>query len=423
MTVDVIVAGGGSAGLAAAVAAARAGAKTLLIERTGALGGMVTASLVHSICGLYRLTSGPDAKLGHSGFPVEFAQRLLATGGAHGPVRLGRVDILLQQPVAFARVADEFAGAEKNLTVRFHTELSAVEASDGAVHSVEILCRGLREQVAARAFVDTTGDGTLAWLAGAEYELAPTLQRPAFIFGLAGVAAGAVADEARMRVAQQIVAGVRAGEIPQGALGAHFRQTVRSGEVFVTLDLDNPEAGPVFNPLCPDSLGAMEAYGRQLASALAVFLQKEAEGFSDSYIAAFPARVGIRESRRICGEYQINADDIVNGSTFGDAVAVSTWPIEMREQATGPRLRFPEGNRSCDIPLRALRVRGFENLFVAGRCLSSSHEAQAALRVIGTCLAMGEAAGIAAGLKASGTEPTAAGVNAARVLSMKNAAL
>src|SRR6187401_2996476 len=107
MDCDVLVAGGGSAGIAAAVAAARVGARTLLVERHGLLGGMASVALVHSICGLYRLDDGSKPPLlANGGFAAEFARQLLASGGASGPVRMGRVDVLLQRPAAFAQLSD-----------------------------------------------------------------------------------------------------------------------------------------------------------------------------------------------------------------------------------------------------------------------------------------------------------------------------
>ena len=121
MRCDVLVAGGGSAGLAAAVAAARSGAQTLLVERHGCLGGMVPSAFVHSICGLYRLADQPDPILINPGFPTEFARRLLASGGAYGPVRMGRVDVLLHDPAAFSALCDRLVGETPNLEVRFQT--------------------------------------------------------------------------------------------------------------------------------------------------------------------------------------------------------------------------------------------------------------------------------------------------------------
>ena len=110
----------------------------------------------------------------------------------------------------------------------------------------------------------------------------------------------------------------------------------------------------------------------------------------------------------------MEAGDLLRGARFEDEVALAAWPMELREQATGARLKFPENGQPCGIPLRALRSKSKENLFAAGRCLSSSHEAQASLRVIGTCLATGEAAGIAASLLASGRECEAGAVREAQ---------
>src|SRR5271154_3033436 len=139
MDFDVVVAGGGSAGLAAAVAAARLGARTLLVERNGLLGGMASAALVHSICGLYRLPKGEGRgggrdswrpadgraapELANEGFAAEFARRLLAAGGASGPVRMGRVEVLLQRPVAFAQLCDVMAQETPNLEIRLQSEI------------------------------------------------------------------------------------------------------------------------------------------------------------------------------------------------------------------------------------------------------------------------------------------------------------
>ncbi len=408
----VIVAGGGSAGLAAAVAAARAGAQTLLLERHGSLGGMATAALVHSICGLYFLREEPGALPAHPGFPSTLVRCLQEAGGAGEPVRLGRVDVLLTRPPIFAAVADRIAATQPNLSVRFHTELIGVERCGDRIQAVEVICRGRRERLEGEAFVDTSGDATLAHLAGVPCEIAPKLQRPAMIFPMGGVKLLLDGDE-RMRLARSLISATRSGQLPQGVLGAHFRPGAERGEVWVTLDLDDPPGGLAFDPFCPEALSAAERYGRELALELAAFLKEERSGFEGSYIAAWPARVGVRESRRVVGRYRLEEADLLRGASFPDAVARSTWPIELRETTHGPRLRFPEGGRACDIPLRALRPEGMDHLFVAGRALSASHEAQAALRVIGTCLATGEAAGYAAAMAAKGGEPKASDIRVA----------
>lgn len=391
MPVDVLVAGGGSAGLAAAVAAARGGAQALLVERHGALGGMASAALVHSVCGLYKLPGAGDApELANGGFAAEFAERLLRCGGASGPHRLGRVDVLLQRPAAFAFLADEFARETPGLTVQLHTEIIAAGRE-----SAMLTCRGQTWEIAVRAAVDATGDAVLASLRGAACEMASPerLQRPAFIFALGGVPPEALGDDARLRLARRVTEAVREGRLPQGAMGVHFRASPQPGEAYVTIDLTG---GPAFHPLDPDCLTRLETEGRAIADALTRLLQSENADFAHAYIAAWPSRAGVRESRRVIGQRRIETADIEAGTAFPDAVAHSAWPIELRETAGGPKWRFPVDNRSCGIPLAALRARDDDTLYMAGRCLSCSHEAQAALRVIGTCLATGEAAGKAA---------------------------
>ncbi len=411
MNVDVLVAGGGSAGLAAAISAARLGARTLLVEHHGSLGGMAPAALVHSICGLYHLPHGDSApRFANAGFASEFARRLAATGGASGPVRMGRVDVLLQQPTAFARLADTIAKETPNLEVRLHTEL--VEVAENLAF-VKVACRGRAEKIATSAIVDATGDANVAALAGVEFEQEPAerLQRPAFIFALGAVEGGAAVEAARLRIAKRIVDAVRRGRLPEGALGAAFRESGRAGEVFVTIDL---AAGAEYDPTDPACLTTLEMGGRALAEALADYLRHEIDGFGGSFISAFPARLGVRESRRVIGRQRLSDDDLLRGAEFPDAVALATWPMELRETNTGPRLRYPEKSRACDIPLGALRARDHDRLFVAGRCISCSHEAQASIRVIGTCLATGEAAGLAAAICVSRGDVDAAEVRAAR---------
>ena len=409
---DVLIAGGGSAGLAAAVCAARSGAKTLLVERLGSLGGMASASLVHSICGLYFLPDHRPYEFANPGFAAEFARRLLRDGGASGPVRMGKVDVLLHSPFAFAQLADRMAEETPNLQVRLHTDLIAV---DLAGQSAELLCRGVRQRIIAKAFVDATGDGALAALAGLEFEREPSarLQRPAYIFSMQNVEPGAVADTARMRIARLIAGAVKEGALEAGAMGAALRLSHGAGEVYVTIDLAATEAFDPTDSLC---LSALEHDGRRLASQISQFLVQNVAGFQKSSLGAIPARVGIRESRRLLCEYRLEEGDLVKGACFEDGVAKATWPMELREQATGPRLRFPLNSAPCEIPLRSLRARGMENLFVGGRCIGASHEAQASIRVIGTCFATGESAGIAAGLQARGETVDAAAVKAQRNL-------
>ncbi len=394
---DVVVAGGGTAGIGAAIASARAGARTLLVERHGGLGGMAFAALVHTMCGLYRLREDVSEPLEFSnpGLPREFAERLLAMGGAKPAVRMGRLDVLPHRPAALAHLADWMTTETPGLEVCLHTEIVAVHKSaDSSIGGLRLHCRGSISEVEARAVVDCTGDAEIAAMAGAAFETAPAahLQRPAWIFGIGGVSPGTVTGDARLRLAHAIASAVASGKLPAEALGVAFREGMTATEVWATIDL---QADP-FDPCAPECLGRVEKTGRATAFAVLDFLQRDLEGFEDAFLATTPARAGIRESRRIVGLEMLTEEDILAGKDTPGAVAYASWPLEFRENAKGPKFRFPENNRSAAIPLGCLHARDFTNLFMAGRCLSATHGAQASIRVTGTCMATGEAAGKAA---------------------------
>jgi len=154
-----------------------------------------------------------------------------------------------------------------------------------------------------------------------------------------------------------------------------------------------------------DFLTAAEQEGRKRAAALVAFL-KTLPPFAGAFVSHAAAQVGVRESRRVIGRYDLTREDVLSGRQFVDGVARASWPIELWDDGhLGPTYEWLEDGRSYDIPLRSLESRDFDNLFVAGRCISATHEALGSARVIGTCLATGEAAGIAAAHRA-GSEPT-----------------
>ena len=367
---DVIVVGGGTAGIAAAVCAARDGAQTLLIERRGALGGMASNALVHTLCGLYLLRDDDTHPLvyANEGFPREFAERLIAAGGASSPMRMGKLDVLPHDPIALAAVADDLTRRTPNLTVLLHTDLTEVETAAGQIQAVHLRSQGCAMEVSVKSLIDASGDAEAAALAGADFEVAQTdcLQRPAYIFGIGGASENALAEDARLKLAHLISSAVTSGHLSSEALGVAFRHGRHKNEIWATLDL---QADP-YDPCSP--------------------------GFENAEITRTPAQAGIRESRRVSGVASLTGEDILQGRIGENPVALACWPLELRENAHGPRFRFPTENRPAGISRDCLRSRTYANLFVAGRCISCTHEAQASIRVTGTCLATGEAAGKAA---------------------------
>ena len=391
---DVAVIGGGSAGLAAAVTAARTGARTLLVDRYGFLGGMGTASLVHSFCGLYLLRDEPGAVLANPGFASEVAERMIRATGL-GPVRMGRVDVLPQHPVEFVRIADELVSREPSLELRLHSEVSGVSWDQDA-WEIQLCGRAGVRPVLARTLVDASGDAIVASLLGSGSEMvdAPRLQRPAYVFGLHNPRL--LGDDARLQTAGSLVDGIRAGRLTPDALGMVFRNSGRAGEVFGTLDLAGGETLADYDPLNAACLTALEIRGRKVASEAVEWLSQSSEFWKGAYISHWPVRAGVRESRRWRGDHTLTGRDLLNGSRFEDEIALATWPMEFRETPKGPKLRYPVDNKPAGIPLRCLKPAGIERLFVAGRCISTDHDAQASIRVMGTCFATGEAAGRAA---------------------------
>ncbi len=391
---DVAVIGGGSAGLAAAVTAARTGARTLLIERHGYLGGMGTASLVHSFCGLYLLREEPGAVLANPGFASEVAERMIAATGIC-PVRMGRLDVLPQHPVEFVRIADEMVAAEPSLELRLHSEVSSL-ARIGEFWEIGLCSRSGLRAVESNVLIDASGDAVAAGLLGrgSTMSAAPKLQRPAYVFGIHSPIS--MADDSRLHTAGLVVEGVRGGHLPVDAMGITFRASGRAGEIFASMDLAGGESVSHFDPLDTACLTDLELRGRKVAAQVMRWLSSRSESWRSAYISQWPVRAGIRESRRWIGETILTGEDVLAGRRFEDEIALATWPMEFREDPKGPKLRLPEGDRPTGIPLRCLKPEGIENLFVAGRCISTDHEAQASVRVMGTCFSTGEAAGRAA---------------------------
>jgi hypothetical protein len=393
---DVAVVGGGSAGVAAALAASRTGARTVLIEREPVLGGNAAHALVHTLCGLYLPAESGEAVLGHAGIPREIA---LALGGA--PERAGKVWYLGSRPASLAAVYSERCRAEASLELRLGASLEAAAlARDSRGESLLVVREaGSVHELRARVVVDASGDAAAAFLGGAAWEIAPAalLQCPSYIFRLDGVDAAALAGFARVRLTTAVAGATRSGALPIGTESVVLRACGEPGQVFVTLNVARP-AGDSWRPLERECVAALQASARESAVAIAAFLRETRPEFSSSRLAEHPRRIGIRETRRALGPVVLTADDVLAGIRRDDEVALSTWPIELWHDHRRPTFEYPRG--ACSVPLGALVSRTHPRLGMAGRCVSATHEALGALRVIGTSLATGEAIGRAAAFAA-----------------------
>jgi hypothetical protein len=397
---DVVVVGGGSGGLAAVLGAVAAGAgRVLLIERGACLGGMGTQALVHTFCGLYGGRDLPQAA--NPGVPTELVRRLQACGGAGQPKRMGKVWVLPHDPNTLVSVLDDWLRELPTAELWFHTELVAATVTDERIREVQVLCHGRQLTVRAAAFVDATGDATLTALSGAGYDMVASdrLLRPACIAELAGLNDSWLLDQGRLKLSHAVVRAVRDGRLDAAAMGFALRAGLRMGQSFLTLDMEgHHDSSKAWDPLDPGCLAAAEMTGRQLISAILGVWGGVCPELHGVEVKQWPSRLGVRESRRACGVYQLTREDVLSERRFADGVARAVWPMEFREDARGPRLVYAAGMDGTDIPLRCLRHANMSNLWLAGRCISADHDAAASIRVMGTCLASGQAAGAAAAL-------------------------
>jgi len=400
-TYDVLVAGGGTAGLAAACCAADLGARTLLVERGEVLGGNATLAWVHTICGLYLPAESGEAVPANPGFPMRLARALRAAGGAGPPERAGRLWVLPTFPPVLEGVAARACSARSSLACWLGAEVvSATLSGEGKGSSRLELARGAtRTSVEARIVIDATGDGAVAALAGASFDQAPPdrLQAPSFIFRVRGAPAQELPGFGRVRCSVALAEATRHGALPAGCESVLVRPGREAGEAYLTLNLPRLPDRP-FDPLDEQYLAALQAQARVLAPAIVAFLRDTRPDFAHCTLDDFPRRVGIRETRRLRGCAVVERDDVLQGRRRDDEVALSSWPIELWHDHLRARFEFPRA--PCGIPLGALVSASHSQLGMAGRCLSASHEALGALRVIGTALATGEAIGVAAALAA-----------------------
>jgi len=418
---DVIVDGTGPAGVAAAIASARAGAKTLLFSQTASLGGFSQNTFVHSLCGLYVVSQDFIPRPANGGLALEFVEHLVNSGAAGGPQRVGPFDMIFQSPIQFARQCLKMCRREKNLTVALNTRLDSVEGSETRIESLGFEGRG--EPVRSRAFVDTTREAELAFLAGADFEGTESCsrRRQAFIFSIRNQEADAADEEGRRRLSELIVDGINSGVLtPQIGLAVmRLVQLDENPDACVGLDAE----GDHFSALNPDSLIRFQILSGNLAMELGNYLRSNMPGFQKCEVAVVPAQACERESRRVIGRYRLTEEDLQSGANFEDAVCRSGWPLLADPSLLGSAVFDPKRARVCSVPLRSLISQDIGNLLMAGRCISSAYVAQGALRVIGTCLAIGQAAGIAAAATAQSEKNSIPPTNETAVSATIRAAL
>jgi len=398
---DVVVLGGGPAGIAAAAAAARQGCSTVLIERYGFLGGMGTAAGVTNFCGLHANVHGDIRRVVH-GITDDLLDRIDAYGGLNEPhLVLGKTKAQAYDTAAYKCAADDLLLAH-GVAMRFHTLAAGIALdSDTAIGALIVEDRSGRRAIRGRFFIDCSGDGDLAAFAGVPFEKgddAGNLLYPTMMFRLAGVDAAKAGDAWSGIPDLMNQAEARGVTFPRK--GAIVRPQKHTSEWRVNVTQIKDDAGRAIDATDAAALSRGEIQGRQQAMAFFDFLRREAPGFADAYVVDIPPQLGVRETRRITGHYQLTGEDVLTCASFDDTVGVNGWPLEKHVAGNvewGWPL-IPQSRGFNHLPYRMLVPDGPSNLLVAGRCASMTHDGQSAARVSGACFVMGEAAGTAAHL-------------------------
>ena len=394
---DVVVCGGGPAGFIAAIAAARNGARTALVERYGFLGGMATIGYVNPVS---VFTYNDSQVVG--GIPWEFVQKLENMGGGFIEKPLGNVAFEQEHYKLLAQRMTLEAGVD----LYMHSYLSGCVMDGGRISHVIIENKNGTEALSSKVFIDCTGDGDLAALASVEMqpdEGAP-LQPLSSYFILGGV-------DLDTPMMQEAICHNKQGEnchclpvrekllerkeelgIPEFG-GPWFCRTGQDG--VVTVNMTRTAGNAIDNR---DFVRA-ECVLREDAFRMAALLKDNFEEFKDSYLIAVSVQGGIRETRRIKGIHTITADEYVTAYHYHDSIARGAHPIDIHV-ASGPAQNITFLKTPAYVPYRALIAPTHSNLIVAGRCLSADKKAFASLRVQASCMDMGQAAGTAAAMAA-----------------------
>jgi glycine/D-amino acid oxidase-like deaminating enzyme len=385
----VLVCGAGAAGMSAALAAARQGARVCLAERQSTIGGTVTHALIHTLGGLFDSAGEPV----NGGLAVELIERLMQADPAVRRRRMGRTWVLGVPPETYRRVVRAWLEEGDRIEVLTDTAVVRVERDGDRVDEVELVGPRGPVRIRPKSVIDATGTADVAGLIDADLVRDDLLAAAGgFIFTLRNVAPGALAFPKGVGVVRALRAAADDGALPAGCGKAWVDTGVYDDEVYVKLFVALGERWRE-----PERPGQIVRQALQ-EQAMVTELLRRLPGFGE-LVPGRTGSLGVRDGGRIEGDYRLTADDVRQGRRFEDAACRGCWPIEYWDPVEGVSIEHLPDDAGYDIPMRALKPRGLRNVWAAGKCLSADRLAQASARVVGTCWAMGEAVGRAAAVK------------------------
>ena len=413
---DVVVVGGGSAGVAAAVGAAATGARTLLLERYGFLGGAATTSNVLAYCGLYA-QGGAQARPVVGGIADRVIEALGVLGVDTRPIRSPSGNWILRLECEPLKLALDQVVQRSGADLLLHAQMFEAEVEGAAITSVSISDLGRTLRISAPVFVDASGDAVLATAAGVPLDHGPadqTRRQP----GSLPIRVGGVPEHGPDRAAlQRALAYVSS---PATGHGAAIR---RDGGIVLRLPHSNEMWWMVVDVETGDGSApaktAAETLGRELAWRCVEALRRHAPGCENAYLLSAGPQVGIRDSRQAIARQRITSTMIAEGAQPADAIGLGAWPMEVHT-GLGRITYQPVGGAGCfGIPYPSIRAAQLENLWLGGRVIGCETSAYGSIRVMGTAFATGHAAGVAAACQADGCDPDGSSVVRARLIEQR----
>ena len=383
---DIVILGGGSAGIAAAVAAARKGLKVVLIERNSFLGGKATAAEVGTICGLYKFSKKEKAEYIVNGFAKEFAEKLQAASQSHplhGPEGMHYLPYNVE---AFKKISIDLLN-ENNVAVYFNAVLENVHVEHEKIISVAVIAGGNPININLKSIIDCSGDSIISQAANLPLIKSDHYQAAAQVFTLEGIT-----EENEAKLGMIIMKALRSAINDNLLADFYDRVYIVQGSLknnAVTLKIGVPLAVTY----APGNLQELRTVAHSFVENLAQFLITNVAAFKNAHIQHIAPEVGVRIGQRSTGKYTLQKEDVLSCKKYDDAVANGSWPIEVWEQNRRVKMRYFDFEDHYQVPAGCLQSNTIENLFMAGRNISATDDAIASARVMGICLQTGFAAG------------------------------
>ncbi len=383
---DVVVLGGGSAGVAAAIAAARKGLQVTLIERNAYLGGKATASEVGTVCGLYQFSKKEKSAYIVNGFAKEFAEKLQYKSNSsplHGPEG---VHYLPYQVDAFKTICLDWI-TENKISIYFNAVMEHVSIDQQKIISISIIANGNPITFMVQALIDCSGDSIISQEARLPLIKSADYQAAAQVFTMQGVTEN---DEFKLGM---IVMKALRSAIDNNLLGDFYDRvyivqgSLKNNCVAIKIGI------PIPVTYAPGNLQELRTVAQSFVENLSKFLISHVESFKHAHLQHLAPEVGIRVGQRSTGKYILTEEDVLSCRKFDTAIANGSWPIEIWEQNRRVRMRYFNIDDYYQIPADCLQSNSIDNLFFAGRNISATDGAIASARVMGICLQTGYAAG------------------------------